>query len=629
MDHAAAGGGGGPGTGSVEILGEGVPYLDGAEDELLHVMTRATDRSSGSDELARHIRDWPTRYHLSPQRENLLLPVLLGPDTDVLDVGCGTGALTRKIAESGADVIGLEGSPARAEVAAARVQGLANARIMSGSLGDFMAMRPDDSPASFDVIVVCGVLEYSGAGNGGRQGPETMLAQVRALLKPQGCLVLAIENRWGLKYLLSHTEDHLGIPWIGIEGYWGDRSGVRTWSRRELRDLLVAGGFDEQAWFAAYPDYKLPTVLVRDRMFDDPEGTQLVKQFVRTPTSDAAGAAVINADPMAAFHSALDAGLGMELANSFLVVCGSPGCLSGRISDVALFLGVPDRAKAWREARALVHDEGAWKLQPLQAAEPVRAGPLSRQRDDAPVVVGENAEDLIAAELAMQGAGSAHLAALLRRWWAAAQTIIPTGDGSIQLDVSPGNFIVDPEGRWHFVDSEWEWSEPLEHELVALRSIAWTADRLCRRTGSIRGIAPGSSVLDVATTLCERAGIEVRPGLRESFLDFESALQAEVAGQGSTEARDAMREQLSAIFAARLDSHMRSWHVSAMHRQHEETRALLEEARSELAAIRTQVEALNRQVLDLRAERDAVLQSRTWRWGQAIRHPLSRLAARS
>lgn len=621
MDYAAGSAGGGPGTGCVEVLGGGVPYLDGAEDELLQVMTRATDRSSGSDELAQHIRDWPTRYHLSPLRENLLLPVRLGPGTEVLDIGCGTGALTRKIAESGAGTIGLEGSPARAQVAAARVRGLANARIMSGSLSDFMARRPSDAASSFDVIVLCGVLEYSGAGNGGAAGPETMLAQVRSLLKPGGCLVLAIENRWGLKYLLSYTEDHLGVPWMGIEGYWGDRSGVRTWSRRELREMLVAGGFAEQAWFAAYPDYKLPSVLVRDRLLEDPASARLVKQFVRTPTSDDAGPAVLNADPLASFHSALDAGLGMELANSFLVICGSPGSVSGRTSDAALFLGVPARAKAWRGARALVPDAAGWRLLSMQPAEPVQDGPLSRHRHDSPVVVGDNAEDLIAVELARAGARSPRLGAVLHEWWRAAQAVIPTGAGSVQLDVSPGNFIVDPAGQWHFVDSEWEWSAPIEHELVALRSIAWTADRICRRTGFIHGISSDQTVMQVTTALCEQAGIELRPGLAESFLAFESTLQSKVAGQGSTEARDSMREQLAAVFSARLGSYTRSGSFNALYRQREA-------ANEELRAARSEVEALRRQVSELNAERDAVLQSRTWRWGQAIRHPLARLTAR-
>ena len=41
----------------------------------------------------------------------------------------------------------------------------------------------------------------------------------------EGVLILAIENQVGLKYLLSHPEDHLGLPWVGLEGYEEGRRG--------------------------------------------------------------------------------------------------------------------------------------------------------------------------------------------------------------------------------------------------------------------------------------------------------------------------------------------------------------------------------------------------------------------
>ena len=49
------------------------------------------DRRVGSDELAGAIRDWPTAYHLAPERAVLLAPVNIGPDDRVLDVGAGSG----------------------------------------------------------------------------------------------------------------------------------------------------------------------------------------------------------------------------------------------------------------------------------------------------------------------------------------------------------------------------------------------------------------------------------------------------------------------------------------------------------------------------------------------------------
>ena len=71
-------------------------YSDGEEVEemILAVITGARDKSSGSDELASHITTWPTEYHLSPSRLDLLAPFSF-KDLDVLEIGAGCGALTR------------------------------------------------------------------------------------------------------------------------------------------------------------------------------------------------------------------------------------------------------------------------------------------------------------------------------------------------------------------------------------------------------------------------------------------------------------------------------------------------------------------------------------------------------
>ena len=143
-------------VGERERLGEPVPYLDGSEAELLTVMTAAADRDTGSDELAAAVHDWPTRYHLSRSRANLLRPLRIEPGMRVLDVGAGTGAIARHLGEQGAEVLALEGSLSRARVAAARCHDLGNVRVAVGQPHD---VRERD----FDLVCCIGVLEYSGA----------------------------------------------------------------------------------------------------------------------------------------------------------------------------------------------------------------------------------------------------------------------------------------------------------------------------------------------------------------------------------------------------------------------------------------------------------------------------------
>ena len=83
-------------------------------------------------------------------------------------------------------------------------------------------------------------------------------------LKPDGKIVLAIENRLGLKYWAGCTEDHFGTLFEGLEGY-PTTSGVKTFSRKEMSAILKEAGDLKASWYYPFPDYKLPMTIYSDR----------------------------------------------------------------------------------------------------------------------------------------------------------------------------------------------------------------------------------------------------------------------------------------------------------------------------------------------------------------------------
>jgi len=86
---------------------------------------------------------------------------------------------------------------------------------------------------------------------------------VRELIRPHGTLILAIENRFGLKYWAGANEDHTGNLFEGLEGY-ERRADVRTWGREELQSLLRSHGFASTRFYYPFPDYKLPRLVYSD-----------------------------------------------------------------------------------------------------------------------------------------------------------------------------------------------------------------------------------------------------------------------------------------------------------------------------------------------------------------------------
>lgn len=77
-------------------------YSDGLESEryLQRVFDAAQDLGTRSAELEQHIKDWPSEYHLTTKRAQLLAGFSFDRSLRVLEVGCGCGAITRHLGEN-------------------------------------------------------------------------------------------------------------------------------------------------------------------------------------------------------------------------------------------------------------------------------------------------------------------------------------------------------------------------------------------------------------------------------------------------------------------------------------------------------------------------------------------------
>ncbi len=237
-------------------------YSDGEESEaqLYKVLSTVTDLSSTSAELQEAISDWPTEYHLSSTRANLLRPLNLDGVVRVLELGCGCGAITRYLGEqTNLQIDAVEGSSTRAGLAALRCRDLPNVTVSTANFNEIKF--PENY---YDLVLFVGVTEYAGRFSE-RESDEEALRDLLALGKNavthEGCVVIAIENRLGLKYLLGASEDHYGVPFVGIDHYPAS-TGIRTYSREEW--LGHTHAFNHTQFLYPFPDYKVPTMVVNE-----------------------------------------------------------------------------------------------------------------------------------------------------------------------------------------------------------------------------------------------------------------------------------------------------------------------------------------------------------------------------
>ncbi len=230
-------------------------YSDGSvEDDLLDIV-----RHNDNYELVlREHNEWPYLYHLSLLRHNLLEWYDFNPGASLLEVGSGCGALTGLFCDKCHDVTAVEFSRKRSIINAVRNKSHGNLKII---VGDFNKIQLSKR---FDFVTLIGVLEYSAIYMPSSDEPfRDMLVRAKSCLKSDGQLILAIENKYGLKYWAGHPEDHTGKLFDGITGY-PTTIAARTFSKNALEDLLENVGFSKCEFYYPFPDYKLPTYVFSD-----------------------------------------------------------------------------------------------------------------------------------------------------------------------------------------------------------------------------------------------------------------------------------------------------------------------------------------------------------------------------
>lgn len=234
-------------------------YCDGAvEDEILRI---ARDCSPVEyPKLIEEKKSWPVFYHLSSQRENIVEFLPITKEDKVLEVGSGCGAITGVLAKKAGSVTCVDLSKKRSTINAYRHGECDNVTI---HVGNFTDIEPD-LPADYDYICLIGVFEYGQSYIGGDKPFVEFLNILKKHLKKDGRIVIAIENKYGLKYFAGCMEDHLGTYFSGIENYAAG-GGVRTFSKNGLENIFKECGIEEYHFYYPYPDYKFMTMVYSDK----------------------------------------------------------------------------------------------------------------------------------------------------------------------------------------------------------------------------------------------------------------------------------------------------------------------------------------------------------------------------
>ena len=189
----------------------------------------------------------------------------------------------------------------------------------------------------YDYVVVPDQLEYE-------PDPAAAVRKWLSLLRPEGILLICADNRFGLKYFCGAAEKHTGLPFCGVNGYFGGitlpeeeqlpEADGRSFSRREIEAVLRAAGAGNSRFYYPVPDRRMPQMIFTDAYTD---GTNISERLIDYNYEDRSMTGIEHRIlPEAAEGGALP-----FLANDFLIEITRGGVLS----DIDYALVTTDRGE--------------------------------------------------------------------------------------------------------------------------------------------------------------------------------------------------------------------------------------------------------------------------------------------
>ena len=220
-------------------------------------------------------------YALAPLRENLLEWYEFRKGGRLLQAGADFGALTGLYLRKTGSVTVLDESEESLEVVRRRYRGETGLRLECGSLTAYG--RQKENSGSFDYVLLIGRPN-------GSEGLGAQIEAAKRLLAPGGTIILAVCNRFGLKYFAGTQRDAVSA------------------TKKNLEELLAGGSF-----YYPMPDYKLPSVIYSDRYLPKKGDLTGMPALYDYPE-------YLLMDVGAAYDAVCEDGQFENFANSFLVI---------------------------------------------------------------------------------------------------------------------------------------------------------------------------------------------------------------------------------------------------------------------------------------------------------------------
>ncbi len=476
----------------------------------------ASDLGSSSRELHSKADVWPTEYYLSIKRAQLLSGFVYDRSLKVLEVGCGCGTITRFLGENFDNVVAVEGALPRARLARLRNRDLPSVSVFCGPFQEM------NFSTKFDIIFCIGVFEYSAGFVAGPDPYDAALKYFSDMLTPDGKVVIAIENQLGLKYFNGAAEDHIGVPFEGVEGYHRRPRNVRTFGKTELGEML-GRYFPEIAYYYPFPDYKFPDAVLSSKFLASGRAGEMIAQVGNRhygPKSPPKW------DETAATLELARNRLLEDMSSSFLIVA-SRGKMTGvGFPQLGIFYSPSRRDIFSTQSRIIESPEGEIRVVKMQRSGTSAAdtGRLRRLDLDSPWLDSLSLQTEMVLRALDQNATLEQIFAPARPWAALLKSNAVDRGGVLfvdgtHIDIGWQNAYLS-DGDVVFIDREFVWQDEVRMNALVIRSIYGFIMRLKEDGRYSRALAERSG-RSLIGKIAGVLGVDLEPADFDAFIDLE------------------------------------------------------------------------------------------------------------
>lgn len=116
----------------------------------------------------------------------------------------------------------------------------------------------------FDYIILIGIIGKIEEIYGEKIGLIDLIVFLEKYLKEDGKFLIAVDNKFGLRYFAGNPENILNEKFKSLIGYSNEKEKIETFTKKSLEQKLKDIGYSSNFYYPL-PDYRLPNVIFSDK----------------------------------------------------------------------------------------------------------------------------------------------------------------------------------------------------------------------------------------------------------------------------------------------------------------------------------------------------------------------------